>query len=166
MSSGPECFNYYFPQDLDDDYLVVSDSLDGPVPWKKVKLGELQDILCTAIDDGFTFPINPKWVLVDPGWKRVYDRLINSKSSNVQESLSVWFPPGSGLQERIQSISCKYPSGCVAFSKESGSKDKEAERDLALYQLERHVVLQRAKAKLRAFRAMSSMSTTSLPSLQ
>ena len=127
------------------------------MPWKKVNLGELQEILCKAIDDGFTFPINLKWVLVDPGWKRVYDRLINSKSSNVQESLNAWFPPGSGLQERIHSISSKYSSG-VTYSKESGCK--EGERDLALLDLERYLVLKRTKAKLKAFLVMSSLSKT------
>jgi len=29
---GPECFNYSFPQPLDDQYLVISDTLPGLVP--------------------------------------------------------------------------------------------------------------------------------------
>ena len=29
---GPECFNYSFPQELDEKFLVISDTLEGPVP--------------------------------------------------------------------------------------------------------------------------------------
>jgi len=30
---GAECFNYYFPQDLDDEFLVVADGLPNNQPW-------------------------------------------------------------------------------------------------------------------------------------
>lgn len=30
---GAECFNYYFPQDLDDEYLVIADGLPNNMPW-------------------------------------------------------------------------------------------------------------------------------------
>jgi hypothetical protein len=30
---GAECFNYYFPQDLDDEYLVIANDLPGNKPW-------------------------------------------------------------------------------------------------------------------------------------
>ena len=32
---GPECFNYSFPQELDDKFLVISDTLEGKVPVSK-----------------------------------------------------------------------------------------------------------------------------------
>lgn len=75
---GPECFNFSFPQaQMEDDlFLVISDTLPGKVPWKYVKSDELIDILCQKVDEGFTFPLNPKWVLCDRGWKRVYDKLL------------------------------------------------------------------------------------------
>ena len=38
---------------IDDEFLVISDG-------KKVNVQELQDILVTKIEEGFTFPINPK----------------------------------------------------------------------------------------------------------
>ena len=53
--------------------LVISDTLPGNVKWKYVNVPELQDILITKIGEGFTFPINPKWVLCDPVWRRLYD---------------------------------------------------------------------------------------------
>jgi hypothetical protein len=30
---GAECFNYYFPQDLDEEYLVIADDLPDNKPW-------------------------------------------------------------------------------------------------------------------------------------
>ena len=109
---GAECFNYYFPQDLDDEYLVILGDADaGKVPWIYVNEEQLRDLLCEKIDQGFTFPLNPKWVLCDPGWKKVYDKLLLSQKSNVQVSLDCWYPPESGIRERIESIYSKHQFG-------------------------------------------------------
>lgn len=105
-----ECFNWFFPQEI-DKFLVISDTLPGNVKWKKVNAEELQNILIDKIDIGFTFPINPKWVLCDPGWKRVYDKLLASEHPNVQDSINYWLPQASGLREQIAEISAKHPSG-------------------------------------------------------
>ena len=50
---GAECFNYYFPQDLDDEYLVIGGNLEG-AKYKYMKLNELQEFLSDCIDKGFT----------------------------------------------------------------------------------------------------------------
>jgi hypothetical protein len=50
---GAECFNYYFPQDLDDEYLVIGGNLEG-AKYKYMKLDELQSFLSDCIDKGFT----------------------------------------------------------------------------------------------------------------
>lgn len=102
---GAECFNYYFPQDLDDEFLVVSESSgDGNVPWKYVGVDKLLDILAAKIEEGFCFPLNPKWVLVDPGWMNLYQKLIASPHKHVQDAMNVWFPPETGLREDIHRI--------------------------------------------------------------
>jgi len=108
---GPECFNYGFPQDLDDSFLVISDTLPGKVPWKYVNAAELKDILRDKIDEGFTFPMNPKWILCDPGWKLLYDKLLASDRSDTQESMGIWYP--EDIQRRINEISTKFPDGFV-----------------------------------------------------
>merc|ERR1719356_1211505 len=41
---GPECFNYNFPQELDDEFLVISDLFSG-VPWRYTDVKGLLDIL-------------------------------------------------------------------------------------------------------------------------
>jgi hypothetical protein len=58
---GAECFNWFFPQEIDDRFLVISDTLTDSVKWKMVNVQELQDLLIAKIEEGFTFPINPKW---------------------------------------------------------------------------------------------------------
>jgi len=108
---GPECFNYGFPQELDDSYLVISDTLPGQVPWKYVNSAELIDILCEKIDQGFTFPLNPKWILCDNGWKQVYNKLLESSRSNVKESMNIWYP--EDVRRRIHEISTQFPRGFV-----------------------------------------------------
>lgn len=49
---GSECFNYYFPQEIDDTFLLISDTLK-PVPWKYVNVEELLSILSQRVKDGF-----------------------------------------------------------------------------------------------------------------
>ena len=64
---GAECFNFYFPQELDAEFLVVWDGLDSP-PWKAVKEPELREFLLARVKEGYSFPINPVWPIRDPGW--------------------------------------------------------------------------------------------------
>ena len=67
------------------------------------------EILAEKIDDGFAFPLNPKWVLCDEGWKDLYDKLLASDAPNVQDAMAVWFP--ADVRERIASISAEHPNG-------------------------------------------------------
>lgn len=177
MRHGAECFNWFFPQEIDDELLVISDTLPGNVKWKKVNPRELQDILITKIEEGFTFPINPKCelqlcvsvkthqpasklnflihpccfvaagVLCDPGWRRVYDKLLASKKANVQDSINCWLPKGSGLREEIDRISKRHPRGfeCGDYEKTEGTEVMDKMQD----DLERYVKIQRAWRKLR-----------------
>jgi len=118
---GSECFNYYFPQQLDEEFLVIYDSPrdDGcGIKWEYVDVNGLQQILKNKIDDGFCFPLNPKWVLCDPGWYCIYEKLLASKRRYVQESLNVWFPPESGVREQIERIHLNHPDGFQRRSRE------------------------------------------------
>jgi len=107
---GSECFNYQFPQEIDEMFLLISDTLK-PVPWKYVNVKDLQTILSQKIAEGFVFPLNPKWILCDPGWKKIYDDLLASDALYADLSKDVWFPPYSGIRERIDEIHKKHPNG-------------------------------------------------------
>ncbi len=77
--------------------------------WKYVDIDELKEILAKKIADGFAFPLNPKWILCDEGWKDLYDKLFASEAPNVQDAMNVWYP--ADVRERIAAISSKYPVG-------------------------------------------------------
>jgi len=109
---GAECFNYYFPQDLDDEFLVIANDLPDNKPWAYVDVEGLQDILERKIEQGFTFPLNPKWVLCDSfRWKELYDKLLLSDKKETQQSMNIWFPPESGLRDQINRIHQRRPNG-------------------------------------------------------
>jgi len=134
---GSECFNYQFPQEMDDMFLLISDTLK-PVPFKYVAAEELQEILRKKIQEGFVFPLNPKWILCDPGWKTVYDELMATDSLYSDLSKDVWFPEYTGIRERLEEICQKYPEGfsrCTDTSKATCGSDKsptDALRDSGL----------------------------------
>ncbi len=146
---GSECFNYFFPQELDEQFLVISGNFPDNVPWRYLNVKELQDYLMDQIDKGFTFPLNPKWILCDQGWAAVYDKLRASQHPNVQNSLNAWMPPDSGVREQIEKIRQKHPDGFVREKRISLNSGDTHAMDLAKLQLKRYLALQRAKRKLR-----------------
>jgi hypothetical protein len=110
---GAESFNYYFPQELDEEYLVISDQLEGKVPWRYMKEEALRRFLSEQIQQGYTFPLNPKWILCDPGWKVLYDQLLSSERDDIVNSMKIWFPPDTGIREVLAKISAKHATGFV-----------------------------------------------------
>jgi len=137
---GAECFNFYFPQELDPDFLVRSlrmapwfeertlhmlfrctervfecgraqvvwDGLESP-PWKTVTEPELRAFLLERAAEGFSFPLNPVWPVRDPGWAEVLHELQQHEEANT--NLKCWFPPESGVLERIEELHAEYPGG-------------------------------------------------------
>merc|ERR1712232_169124 len=67
---GAECFNYFFPQELDVEYLIVWDGFEGK-DWDYVAEDELRVFLCDRAREGFSFPLNPVWLVRDHGWYEV-----------------------------------------------------------------------------------------------
>lgn len=110
---GAESFNYYFPQEIDNHFLVIFDGF-GAVPWRYMNQTELLQFLGERVDDGFSFPLNPKWVLCDgPGWKDLYDRLIASDKEDIVNSMNIWFPEHLEIRKRIEEIAAKHPEGFI-----------------------------------------------------
>jgi len=138
---GPECFNYFFPQDIDEEFLII---FPGDQMWKYVSEKELLSILRKKIYEGFTFPLNPKWLLCDPGWMSLFQELLHSNHTGVKKSIDLWFPPESGLRERIFDINLRYPNGFL-------SDRHVLNPSLAEEQYERYLILERARRKIRGF---------------
>ena len=105
---GAECFNFYFPQELDKDFLVIWDGFADP-PWQTFKEPELRDFLLKRAREGFSFPINPVWPVRDVGWFEVLQALQRGPES--AENLNAWFPPDSGLIDKIAKLHAQYPNG-------------------------------------------------------
>ena len=147
---GSECFNFFFPQELDHKFLVISNRRINGKPWTYLSISELQTYLRSMIKEGFTFPLNPKWILCDKGWKTVYDDLVASQHPNVQSSLDSWYPPESGIRKRIESIYRQHPSGFDTTSQiRNISNNGTHDMDLAHHELKQYLVLQRAKRKVK-----------------
>ena len=107
---GAECFNFYFPQELDPDFLVVWDGLNSP-PWKTVTEIELRTFLLERAKEGYSFPINPVWPVRDAGWLEVLKAL--QANEEAAANLTSWFPPESGVLQRIEQIQKLHPKGFV-----------------------------------------------------
>merc|ERR1712113_322458 len=90
---GAECFNFYFPQELDEDYLVVWEGFDEGKNWEYMSEDEMRAFLIKRVTEGYSFPVNPVWPVRDPGWYEVFEALRNHEQC--KEVIKAWYPPGS-----------------------------------------------------------------------
>jgi len=178
---GAECFNFYFPQELDPEYLVIWEGFGAKKPWAYLSEPDLRSWLIERVYEGFCFPLNPVWPVRDTGWYEVLQSLRNSSSA--AQALAAWYPQEAGILEKIDAIHEKHPSGftmadlssrrpsnggldvmqhseikttsvCIAAS---GLSACEA-ADFGLHQVQCHLVLKRAKRKLKAFLLLNSLN--------
>jgi len=116
---GAECFNFYFPQELDEEFLVVWDGYQDP-PWRPLKEQQLRDFLQERAKDGYCFPLNPVWPIRDKGWYEVLDTLRKSPEPQIVQNLKGWFPEEA--LKRIDEIHAEFPDGfSVSRMKRVGS---------------------------------------------
>ena len=108
---------------------------------------QLRSFLLDRIAEGYAFPLNPKWVLADPGWFEVYEALLASPQGS--EALEAWIPRAGGLRETIASIGNTFPDRFVPLE---GADQTTEYKDTALAELELRsfMQLQRARKRVRA----------------
>ena len=106
---GAECFNYYFPQELDEEFLVVWEGLEEKhgAPWLQHSDPELRQFLLERIADGYLFPINPIWPVRDRGWYEVFVALRNAPGAD--KVLPIWYP--GDIIQIIDRLHAAYPQG-------------------------------------------------------
>ena len=148
---GAECFNYYFPQEMDSEYMVVWEGFDH-VPFRYMTEVQVQQFLLARVPEGFSFPLNPKWLLCDKGWWEVFAAL--KASPEAQANMEAWYPSSANFQQRLSQLHDAYPAG---FQQPPHSADEELDPELADYALERHKTWLRTKAKLKSLMAMRKM---------
>eukprot|EP00928_Gymnodinium_smaydae_P068037 TRINITY_DN5108_c0_g1_i1.p1 TRINITY_DN5108_c0_g1~~TRINITY_DN5108_c0_g1_i1.p1 ORF type:complete len:923 (+),score=68.23 TRINITY_DN5108_c0_g1_i1:40-2808(+) len=140
---GAECFNFLFPQDLDDNYLVVWDGFDE-YPWSYLSEVKLREFLIARAAEGFSFPLNPVWIVRDMGWFDVLHALMSQP--NVGATLDSWYPPESGIINQCLAIRKRFPNG-FKFSQADERKSVARENgELLQWKVER--LYKRNKIKL------------------
>ena len=91
------------------------DGLSAP-PWKTVSEPELRAFLIERAHEGYSFPINPVWPVRDAGWDDVLHAL--QQHAEGVANLRSWFPPASGVLERIAALHADHPRGFVVVKEE------------------------------------------------
>ena len=116
---GAECFNFYFPQELDEEFLCVWEGfgdaaaagLGSPSPtrqpWKMLSEPELRAFLLDRCADGFSFPLNPIWPIRDKGWHEVLQALQTHEEAVA--NLASWFP--DEVLQTIEEVHAAHPGG-------------------------------------------------------
>jgi len=103
---GAECSNFTFPQELDDEYLVVWEGFSN-ASWEYLSEPDLRKFLLERVAEGFAFPLNPAWPVRDKGWYDVWQALASSKAA--AGPLNSWY--SKGARQKIDLLHEKYPNG-------------------------------------------------------
>jgi len=135
---GAECFNFCFPQELDDEYMIVYDRLPNK-PWKYTDEAGLREFLMERALEGYTFPLNPVWPIRDPGWFAILEALQNDSVSSV--ALSTWYPPESNILSDISEFYKEHP-GCFRKNQSAAVSDLDHQEaaDKMFLEVERGMV--------------------------
>lgn len=119
---GAECFNFWFPQGLDDEFLIVWEGfreVEGK-PWKHVDEDDLRQFLIERARCGYAFPLNPVWPVRDQGWYEVFQELRGRNDR--ADAFDAWFPPESGIVDAIEEMIREFPDG---FYKDFQMRDQD-----------------------------------------
>jgi len=107
---GAECFNFYMPQELDDEYLVIWDGFEeDDKPWTYMDEDEMRDFLLSRVEEGYSCPLNPVWLVRDEGWFEVFEA--QCQNPETKRILEAWYPEESGIVKLIEEIHEKFPDG-------------------------------------------------------
>lgn len=127
------------------------------MPWKYVDGKELRDILSERIDQGYTFPMNPAWILCNPSWKELYDKLLASDRPNVQKAMKIWYP--DDVKRKIHEITTKYPAGFAHNGPPPDRNRLSGHVDLAEMELNRYKTRRKGTNKLKRALARRRVTT-------
>jgi CRP-like cAMP-binding protein len=106
---GAECFNYFFPQELDEEYLLVWDGFPSK-PWAYKDEKGMREFLMARLEDGYCFPMNPLWPVRDPGWWDVWEKNLTVTSTKNLES---WYSSKLGVRDKMNQIRETIPDGFI-----------------------------------------------------
>mmetsp|Transcript_11987 Transcript_11987/g.21220 ORF Transcript_11987/g.21220 Transcript_11987/m.21220 type:complete len:748 (+) Transcript_11987:163-2406(+) len=111
---GAECCNLFFPQELDEEYLVVWHGFPDK-PWDYKTEEGLRKFLLERCEEGYAFPLNPVWPVRDKGWYAVYEAL--KKKPSAKKCMDCWIPPAVEYDNSAARIHQKFPDGFMIVQK-------------------------------------------------
>lgn len=98
---GAESFNFFFPQELDKEYLIVWNGFSDKA-WEHKSEPELRSFLLERMRDGFTFPLNPVWPIRDAGWMDLLNAFGDEAGAEI--AMAAWFPLESGILKKVRGV--------------------------------------------------------------
>lgn len=135
---GAECFNYIFPQELDEAYLVVWHGFEDKA-WEYLDEDELRDFLIERAAEGWLFPLNPIWVIRDEEWWSVYEALLKTEAGAKYIQHYFGLCDGVDQSKRLADIHKTYEDGFLpngtgigGASRQSLALDMEAGERMGL----------------------------------
>lgn len=140
---GAECFNYHFPQELDEEFLIVWAEYSGE-PWRYNNEPDLRMFLLERAKEGYAFPVNPVWPVRDKGWYEVLQAL--RERQELQAALASWFPPDTGLFADIDRLHSQYPAGFVPLQTDDNTKGDSCATARENAELIMHTAMKKSKA--------------------
>eukprot|EP00929_Paragymnodinium_shiwhaense_P034162 TRINITY_DN18628_c0_g1_i1.p1 TRINITY_DN18628_c0_g1~~TRINITY_DN18628_c0_g1_i1.p1 ORF type:complete len:805 (+),score=184.62 TRINITY_DN18628_c0_g1_i1:128-2542(+) len=103
---GAECFNFYFPQELDDEFLVVWIKFPEK-PWAYFTEEKLRKFLVERVEDGYAFPVNAVWPVRDKGWYEVFNAVRDGAEG--KKVFPSWYLPSLKIEEQIHRLHKQFP---------------------------------------------------------
>jgi len=123
---GAECFNYYFPQELDDEYLVVWDGFQEEKPWAYKTETTMREFLLERLEDGFCFPMNPVWPVRDKGWWDVWEKNLEVTPASC---VAAWYSKKLGVMDIMNRIRASCPQGFIQSADVAEAAKKKEEKN-------------------------------------
>lgn len=108
VSGRADCWNFWCPYELSSEFLVVWEGFKDK-PWEYMAQPTLQQFLIERAGEDFVFPVNPVWPAVDTSWAKVFGTV--KEMDGMKKALQCWFPPTSGILERISVLTEEHPEG-------------------------------------------------------
>jgi len=121
---GAECFNYYFPQELDDEYLVVWEGFPDK-PWAYKTEKTMREFLLERMKDGYSFPLNPVWPCRDKGWWDVWEASLQVTSAH---NMASWYNKKLGVVDIMNRIHASCPTGFIQSADVAEAAKKKEEK--------------------------------------
>merc|ERR1712039_976942 len=89
--------------------------------WDYFCEDDLRTFLKARAAEGYSFPLNPVWLVRDHGWYEVWKQL--QAGEDTSKVNAAWYPPDSGICDIIDQLHESHPEG---FSRDISTKGRKS----------------------------------------